>query len=70
MSDAFLVLVRIHPRAYFCTVVAGRLVFDTANESQKWMLRPCLNVEIESVHIICFMTNSVDRSYFGSKRPY
>ena len=34
------------------------------------VLRPCLNVEIESVHRICLMTDSVDRSYFGSKRPY
>ena len=39
MLDAFLVLFRIHPRAYFCTVVAGRLVFNTASESQKWMRR-------------------------------
>ena len=32
-------------------------------------LRPCLNVEIESVHRICLMTDSVEISYFGSKRP-
>ena len=33
-------------------------------------LRPCLNVEIESVHRICLVTDSVDRFYIGSKRPY
>ena len=33
-------------------------------------LRSCLPDEIESVHEICRMTDSVDRSYFGSKRPY
>ena len=33
-------------------------------------VRPCLNVEIESVHRICLVTDSVDRFYFGSKRPY
>ena len=30
------------------------------------VLRPCLNVQIESVHRICLMTDSVDRSCFGS----
>ena len=30
------------------------------------VLRPCLNVEIESVHRICLLTDSVDRSCFGS----
>ena len=30
------------------------------------LVRPCLNVEIESVHRICFLTDSVDRSCFGS----
>ena len=39
MSGAFLVFVRIHPRVYLCTVVMGHLVFNTANESQKLMLR-------------------------------
>ena len=29
-------------------------------------LRPCHNVRIEYVHIICLMTDSVDRSCFGS----
>ena len=29
-------------------------------------LRPCLNVEIESVHRICLLTDSVDRPCFGS----
>ena len=29
-----------------------------------------VNVEIKSIHRICLMTDSVDRSYFGSKRPY
>ena len=33
-------------------------------------LRPCLNVEIESVCRICVVTDSVDRFYFGSKRPF
>ena len=33
-------------------------------------IRPCLNVEIESVHRICLVTDSVDRFYFGSKRPF
>ena len=28
-----------HPRVYLCTVVMGHLVFNTANESQKLMLR-------------------------------
>ena len=32
-------------------------------------IRSCLNVEIESVHRICLVTDSVDRFYFGSKRP-
>ena len=31
---------------------------------------PCINDEIESVHRICRVTDSVDRFYFGSKRPY
>ena len=34
------------------------------------LYRPCLNVEIESVHRICLVTDSVDRFYFGSKRPF
>ena len=34
------------------------------------VLRPCLNVEIESVPRICLLTDSVDRFYFGSKRPF
>ena len=38
MSGALLVLVRIHPRAYLCTVVMGHIIFNTANESQKLML--------------------------------
>ena len=29
-----------------------------------------INDEIEYVHRISRMTDSVDRSYFGSKRPY
>ena len=39
-------------------------------ESEYNRVRPCLNVEIESVPIICLLTDSVDRFYFGSKRPY
>ena len=39
MSGAFLVFVHIHPRVYLCTVVMGHLVFNTADESQKLMLR-------------------------------
>ena len=37
---------------------------------QNYLLRPCLNVEIEHVYIICLVADSVDRFYFGSKRPY
>ena len=33
-------------------------------------LRACLNMEIESVPRICLLTDSVDRFYFGSKRPF
>ena len=33
-------------------------------------LRPCLDVEIESIHRICLVTDSVDRSCFGSQRPF
>ena len=47
------------------------LVFTTIiQEICLLVLRPCLNVGIESVHRICLMTDSVDRSYFGSKRPH
>ena len=42
MSGALLVLVRIHPGAYLCTVVMGHIVFNTANESQKLMLTALL----------------------------
>ena len=43
------------------------------SEFRNYRLRlgwPCLNVEIESVPRICSLTDSVDRFYFGSKRPF
>ena len=48
-------------------VVVKRAVLTVCCDST---IRPCLNVEIESVHKICLVTDSVDISYFGSKRPY
>ena len=49
---------------YFCTMGGPeKLGLDSLIETH---YRPCLNVEIESVHRICLLTDSVDRSCFGS----
>ena len=65
MSGAFLVLVRIHPRAYFCTVVMGHLAFNTANESQKLMLRGPRSFIFSSFKY-CISCCSVLRILYGS----
>ena len=56
-------------------IIAVVVVVPVAQEvigvgKERRALRPCLNVEIEYVHRICLVTDSVDRFYFGSKRSY
>ena len=48
----------------------GRLDCRLGERPRQWSSEEaCLNVEIEHVHRIRLVTDSVDKTYFGSKRP-
>ena len=56
-----------HPMPCHGIYFARIIFFVQFSEKLSYIsIRPCLNVEIESVHRICLLTDSVDRSCFGS----
>ena len=59
-----------HEISYFVVVHASpfplqpvRIIYSSFPSYLLWPYRPCLNVEIESVHRICLLTDSVDILY-------